>query len=142
MTVPPSLLDPLAEQSAVMAGLEKFTDYNITVLCFTDPGDGLRSQPVEVRTDEDGKLCYMAGYTNPRCQLTWAITFYMVATNIIGCLLWNLLNVTLLALRILKQILENMCTPALQLLWILVTRSSKYQGISIHTLESCVSSTP
>lgn len=53
MTVPPSLLDPLAEQSAVMAGLEKFTSYNITVLCFTDPGDGLRSQPVEVRTNED-----------------------------------------------------------------------------------------
>jgi len=60
MTVPPSLLDPLAEQSAVMAGLEKFTSYNITVLCFTDPGDGLRSQPVEVRTNEDGKSCCMA----------------------------------------------------------------------------------
>jgi protein sidekick len=58
MTVPPSLLDPLAEQSAVMDGLEKFTDYNITVLCFTDPGDGIRSQPVEVRTNEDGKICY------------------------------------------------------------------------------------
>ncbi|PNF38721.1 Protein sidekick [Cryptotermes secundus] len=53
MTVPPSLLDPLAEQSTVMGGLEKFTDYNITVLCFTDPGDGIRSQPFEVRTDED-----------------------------------------------------------------------------------------
>jgi protein sidekick len=58
MTVPPSLLDPLAEQSAVMSGLEKFTDYNITVLCFTDPGDGIRSQPVEVRTNEDGKICF------------------------------------------------------------------------------------
>jgi protein sidekick len=58
MTVPPSLLDPLAEQSAVMGGLEKFTDYNITVLCFTDPGDGLRSQPFEVRTNEDGKMCF------------------------------------------------------------------------------------
>jgi hypothetical protein len=42
-----------------MGGLEKFTDYNITVLCFTDPGDGVRSQPFEVRTDEDGKLCFM-----------------------------------------------------------------------------------
>jgi protein sidekick len=39
-----------------MGGLEKFTDYNITVLSFTDPGDGIRSQPVEVRTNEDGKL--------------------------------------------------------------------------------------
>lgn len=61
MTVPPSLLDPLAEQNAVMSGLEKFTDYNITVLSFTDPGDGIRSQPVEVRTDEDGKFCFIQG---------------------------------------------------------------------------------
>ena len=70
MTVPPSLLDPLAEQSAVMAGLEKFTSYNITVLCFTDPGDGLRSQPVEVRTDEDGKLsCMTRGEQIPDARL-------------------------------------------------------------------------
>ncbi|EZA58520.1 Protein sidekick [Ooceraea biroi] len=53
ITVPPSLLDPLAEQSAVMAGLRKYTLYNITVLCFTDPGDGERSSPVKVRTLED-----------------------------------------------------------------------------------------
>lgn len=54
MTVPPSLFDPLAEQSAIMTGLRKYTLYNITVLCFTDPGDGERSSPVEVRTQEDG----------------------------------------------------------------------------------------
>jgi hypothetical protein len=42
-----------------MGGLEKFTDYNVTVLCFTDPGDGIRSQPFEVRTDEDGKFCFI-----------------------------------------------------------------------------------
>ena len=59
MTVPPSLLDPLAEQSTVMGNLEKFTDYNITVLCFTDPGDGIRSQPVEVQTNEDSKLNFL-----------------------------------------------------------------------------------
>lgn len=52
-TVPPSLLDPLAEQSAVLSGLHKYTDYNVTVLCFTDPGDGQRSAPVAVRTPED-----------------------------------------------------------------------------------------
>lgn len=56
MTVPPSLFDPLAEQSAVMSGLEKFTEYNVTVLCFTDPGDGKRSSPVTVKTKEDGKI--------------------------------------------------------------------------------------
>lgn len=52
-TVPPSLIDPLAEQSAIMSGLEKFTEYNITVLCFTDPGDGVRSSPVYAKTKED-----------------------------------------------------------------------------------------
>jgi protein sidekick len=56
ISVPPSLLDPLAEQTTVISGLEKFTHYNLTVLCFTDPGDGDRSTPVEVRTNEDGKL--------------------------------------------------------------------------------------
>lgn len=53
ITVPPSLLDPLAEQYAIMSGLDKYTDYNITVLCFTDPGDGVRSEPVSVKTNED-----------------------------------------------------------------------------------------
>lgn len=53
LTVPPSLLDPLAEQSAVMTGLDKYADYNITVLCFTDPGDGTRSDAVYVKTTED-----------------------------------------------------------------------------------------
>ncbi|XP_048507645.1 protein sidekick isoform X4 [Athalia rosae] len=52
-TVPPSLFDPLAEQTAIITGLKKYTKYNITVLCFTDPGDGERSAPVEIRTSED-----------------------------------------------------------------------------------------
>lgn len=54
-TVPPSLFDPLAEQTAIIGGLDKFCEYNITVLCFTDPGDGLRSEPVPIRTNEDGR---------------------------------------------------------------------------------------
>ncbi|GBP10993.1 Protein sidekick [Eumeta japonica] len=53
INVPPNLLDPLAEQSAVIGGLEKFTEYNITVVCFTDPGDGQRSEFVLVSTKED-----------------------------------------------------------------------------------------
>ncbi|KAK0160324.1 hypothetical protein PV328_007750 [Microctonus aethiopoides] len=53
LKVPPSLFDPLAEQSAIMSGLKKYSIYNITVLCFTDPGDGERSNPVEVQTSED-----------------------------------------------------------------------------------------
>nr|XP_014091561.1 protein sidekick isoform X15 [Bactrocera oleae] len=53
ITVPPSLLDPLAEQTTIMTGLEKFTEYNITVLCFTDPGDGVSSYKIPVKTMED-----------------------------------------------------------------------------------------
>ncbi|KAI1726479.1 fibronectin type III domain-containing protein [Ditylenchus destructor] len=33
--------------------LEKFGHYNVTVLCFTSPGDGPRSDPIEVITAED-----------------------------------------------------------------------------------------
>lgn len=57
IAVPPSLFDPLAEQTAIINGLEKFTEYNITVLCFTDPGDGPASEPVTVLTHEDGLYC-------------------------------------------------------------------------------------
>ncbi|XP_030078899.1 protein sidekick isoform X12 [Drosophila hydei] len=53
ITVPPSLIDPLAEQTATLNGLDKYAKYNITVLCFTDPGDGVISQKVSVMTKED-----------------------------------------------------------------------------------------
>ncbi|XP_041977027.1 protein sidekick isoform X3 [Aricia agestis] len=53
VSVPPNLLDPLTEQSAVLGGLDKFTEYNVSVLCFTEPGDGPRSDFVLVRTKED-----------------------------------------------------------------------------------------
>ncbi|CAL4244541.1 unnamed protein product, partial [Meganyctiphanes norvegica] len=42
LTVPPSPL-PHALESAILLGLDKFTNYYITVLCFTNPGDGNRS---------------------------------------------------------------------------------------------------
>ncbi|KRY55869.1 Protein sidekick -like protein, partial [Trichinella britovi] len=38
---------------ATMSGLEKYATYNITALCFTAPGDGPRSSPVQVTTDQD-----------------------------------------------------------------------------------------
>ncbi|XP_045475699.1 protein sidekick [Harmonia axyridis] len=53
MTVHPNLLDPYAQQTVIMNGLKKFTEYNITVLCFTDPGDGEISQYVYIKTKED-----------------------------------------------------------------------------------------
>jgi protein sidekick len=36
-----------------IGNLEKFGHYNLTVLCFTAPGDGPRSDPMVVITDED-----------------------------------------------------------------------------------------
>lgn len=56
--MPPNLLDPLTEQTSVISGLEKFTEYNISVLCFTEPGDGPLSDFVLVRTNEDSKFSY------------------------------------------------------------------------------------
>lgn len=53
MIVPPNLVDPSAEQNAVVNGLEKYTEYNITILCFTNPGDGEKSEKYPVRTEED-----------------------------------------------------------------------------------------
>ncbi|KAF2903932.1 hypothetical protein ILUMI_02247 [Ignelater luminosus] len=53
ITVHPNLLDPLAKQTAIMGSLQKFTEYNITVLCFTNPGDGEISEFVPVKTSED-----------------------------------------------------------------------------------------
>ncbi|XP_031349288.1 protein sidekick isoform X2 [Photinus pyralis] len=53
ITVHPNLLDPLAKQTTVIDGLEKFTEYNITVLCFTNPGDGEISDFVPIKTLED-----------------------------------------------------------------------------------------
>uniref|UniRef100_A0A182ITM4 Uncharacterized protein n=1 Tax=Anopheles atroparvus TaxID=41427 RepID=A0A182ITM4_ANOAO len=75
LTVPPNLLDPLAEQSEVLAGLDKYTAYNVTVLCFTDPGDGERSVPVPVRTLEDVpdevSALQFSGISDREVNVTW-----------------------------------------------------------------------
>ncbi|KFD51708.1 hypothetical protein M513_07404, partial [Trichuris suis] len=47
------LPDDLNLIECVLNGLMKFVTYNITVLCFTAPGDGPRSQPVEITTKQD-----------------------------------------------------------------------------------------
>ena len=50
VSVAPDLLNPLSEQTAVIDQLTPWTAYNVTVLCFTSPGDGQRSAPELVRT--------------------------------------------------------------------------------------------
>lgn len=52
LTVPPSPY-PDAHESAELTDLGKYTEYYVTVLCFTHPGDGNRSQPIKVQTLED-----------------------------------------------------------------------------------------
>ena len=53
VSVAPNLLNPLSEQTAVIDNLVPWTAYNVTVLCFTSPGDGKRSLPELVRTFQD-----------------------------------------------------------------------------------------
>uniref|UniRef100_A0A8R1IAV5 Uncharacterized protein n=1 Tax=Caenorhabditis japonica TaxID=281687 RepID=A0A8R1IAV5_CAEJA len=49
-----TILDPDRRQlSTVVNELEKFGHYNLTVLCFTTPGDGPKSNPLRVVTEED-----------------------------------------------------------------------------------------
>ena len=42
-------------QEGYILGLKKYTEYLTSVLCFTNPGDGPRSNPQSVHTHEDGK---------------------------------------------------------------------------------------
>lgn len=77
MTVHPNLLDPLAKQSAVITDLDKFTDYNVTVLCFTDPGDGEASEFAPVKTMEDGKLHISRSFALNK------LIYYLINENIL-----------------------------------------------------------
>lgn len=43
------------QPSLELNGLEKYTNYSIQVLAFTNAGDGVRSEQIYVRTKEDGK---------------------------------------------------------------------------------------
>lgn len=53
MKVPPNLINPLEDQNCTLGSLKKFTQYNVTVLCFTHPGDGVKSSPILIKTLED-----------------------------------------------------------------------------------------
>lgn len=53
MKVPPNLINPLEDQNCTLGALKKFTQYNVSVLCFTHPGDGVKSSPILIKTLED-----------------------------------------------------------------------------------------
>lgn len=46
----------IQNQYTTLTGLNKYTNYSITALAFTDIGDGVRSDPIYCHTEEDGKL--------------------------------------------------------------------------------------
>lgn len=53
ISIPPSLIDPWAEQKSIIVGLNKYTWYNVTCLCFTAVGNGKRSDYIEIITHQD-----------------------------------------------------------------------------------------
>jgi protein sidekick len=53
VTVHPNVLSPLSEQTTLIEDLTPWTAYNVTVLCFTSAGDGVRSGSELVRTQQD-----------------------------------------------------------------------------------------
>jgi hypothetical protein len=54
------------------------------------------------------KKCYylVKGHTNPEHQVSWVTEFHNVVSNIIRYLVWNVLNVILVAPRILRRCLN------------------------------------
>ena len=55
VTVPSDTSNILGRQSTVLQHLEKFTEYTISVLCYTSVGDGPVSITVSEKTLEDGE---------------------------------------------------------------------------------------
>lgn len=53
-----------SQPSLELDGLEKYTNYSIQVLAFTNAGDGVRSEQIYVRTKEDGMTHYITEITD------------------------------------------------------------------------------
>ena len=61
---------------AVLIDLKKFTNYTMRVYAFTRNGNGVPSEAVSLRTQEDGKFpsgCSVTGFSNNMRQITIAI---------------------------------------------------------------------
>ncbi|RXG58556.1 Protein sidekick [Armadillidium vulgare] len=62
---------PDANESTTVKNLDKFTEYYVTVLCFTHPGDGKRSEPILIKTLEDGT------FLNRFVEIFFCVYFYL-----------------------------------------------------------------
>lgn len=50
-----------------LRGMEKFTNYSVQVLAYTQAGDGVRSSVLYIQTKEDSKwLCHPKGWSGCR----------------------------------------------------------------------------
>ncbi len=59
LTIPSDVSNLLGMQTYNLLNLKKYTDYLLTVLCFTSKGEGPSSDPEFVKTQEDGMFsCY------------------------------------------------------------------------------------
>ena len=56
--------------------LEKYTNYTIQILAFTVKGDGNRSEPTVVITDEDSKFCFSYPYIFVLHQTAYITTLH------------------------------------------------------------------
>lgn len=48
-----------------LRGMEKFTNYSVQVLAYTQAGDGVRSSVLYIQTKEDGECLLQAAGTQP-----------------------------------------------------------------------------
>ena len=53
--VPVNSLDQSGRQVGQLTGLEKYTEYDVTISCYTNGGEGPTSEPLRQRTAQDGK---------------------------------------------------------------------------------------
>lgn len=51
-----------------LRGMEKFTNYSVQVLAYTQAGDGVRSSVLYIQTKEDGECLLQATGTQPEGQ--------------------------------------------------------------------------
>lgn len=76
LKVAPNLINPYGRQNCTMTNLRKFTQYNITILCFTNPGDGIPSHPIQIKTFEDvpEEVSFMqfTGVSDRELRLKWS----------------------------------------------------------------------
>lgn len=64
-----------SQPSLELDGLEKYTNYSIQVLAFTNAGDGVRSEQIYVRTKEDGTYKQDSNGKTPTCYVLYIFQY-------------------------------------------------------------------